>query len=305
MILGVPDDLPGAAQVIDGSTSQITSYATLLESLPVQIWDTPGLDTTLDGHYVRDKINGWLLQVSSSHCKHDPATDRPYLNLPSIQVVWCMHAGEISDPVAWQQFWAIYEECRCQGVIPMVLINQVPTQSPSDWEVQCKNQLQKLGLSAGSILLKSMRSHRGVSSPEYKADSQALSKLIRQHALQNLVGNFTVELDDLHGVDTLFYRTSLRIDSVSLQIHPRAQYANRRSTLYFRCDWVSKSESICICIVHRSDLMKHLNLCHGISGMAYNANMTCHWEGCNRSIQRKNIGRHIRERHLNLRRGMH
>ena len=87
----------------------------------------------------------------------------------------------------------------------MVLINQVPTQSPSDWEVQCENQLQQLGLSGGSVLLKCMRSHRGVSSPEYEDDSKALSKLIRQNVL---IGNFTLGFGDLHGVDTLFNRTS-------------------------------------------------------------------------------------------------
>jgi hypothetical protein len=205
MILGVPDDLPGATQVTNGSTSQITSHATLLESLPVQIWDTPGLDKALDSHYVKDNINDWLLQVSSSHYKHDRATDRSYLNLlPSVQVVWCMHAEEISDLVAWQQFGAIYEECRRQGVISMVLINQMPTQSPSDWEVQCENQLQQLGLSGGSVLLKSMRNRWGVSSPEYEDDSEALYQLIRQRALQNL----TFDLDDLHEVDTPFSRTS-------------------------------------------------------------------------------------------------
>ena len=208
MILGVPDDSPGAAQVTNGSTSQTISYATLLESLPVQIWDTPGLHKTLDDHYARDKINDWLLRVSSSHRKHDQATDRPYPNIPGAQVVWCMHAGEISDPVAWQQFWAIYEECRRQGVILMVLINQVPTQSPNDWEVQCENQLQRLGLSHGSVPLKSMRSHQGTSSSEYKDDSQALSQFIRQHALQNLRGNPTLDIDYPHGVDTLFHGTS-------------------------------------------------------------------------------------------------
>ena len=107
MILGVPDDSPGVAQVTNGSTSQTTSYAILLESLPVQIWDTPGLDKALDGHYVKDKINDWFLQVSSSHGEGGPATDHPYLNVPSVQVVWCIDAGEISDPVAWQQYWTI------------------------------------------------------------------------------------------------------------------------------------------------------------------------------------------------------
>ena len=272
MILGVPDDLPGAAQVINGSTSQITSYATLLESLPVQIWDTPGLDKALDGRYVRDKVNHWLLQVSSSHCEYNWATDHPYLNLPSVQVVWCMHAEEISDPVAWQQFGAIYEECGRQGVIPMVLINQVPTQSPSDWEVQCENQLQQLG---GSVLLQSMRSHRGVSSPEYKDGSQALSKLIRQHAVQNL-------------------RADITLDRVPFQV--RRQYANRRFDLYIRCGWVSESESTCFCIVRRSDLMKHLRLCHGVT----NSTVTCRWGGdhCNEIMQRGSVIRHIRLLHL-------
>ena len=201
MILGVPDDLPGTAQATNGSTSQIISYATLLESLPVQIWDTPGLDNALDGHYVRDKISDWLLQVSYSHCS-------PYLGAPSVQVVWCMDAGEISDPVAWQHFWIIYEECRRRGVILMVLINQVPTQSPSNWEVQCENQLQRFGLSGDSVLLKSMRSHRGVSSAGYKDDSQALCQLIRQHALQSLGGSLTLGLDHPYGVDAPFDRTS-------------------------------------------------------------------------------------------------
>ena len=207
MILGVPYDSPGAAQVTNGDTSQTISYATLLESLIVQIWDTPGLDEALDGRYVRDKVNDWVLQVSLSHRKHDLAIDHPYLNVPNTQVVWCMDAEEISDPVSWQQFWIIYEECRHQGVISTVLINQVPTQSPSDWEVQCETQLQRLGLSGGSVPLRSMRSHRGVSSPEYKDDSQALSQLIRQHALQNVRDNPT--LDHPHRVDTqAFDRTS-------------------------------------------------------------------------------------------------
>ena len=208
MILGVPGDSPGAAQVTNGSTSQTISYATLLESLPVQIWDTPGLDKALDGHYVRDKIIDWLLQVSFSHCKHDPATERPYLNVPSAQVVWCMDAGEISDPIAWEQFRAIYEECGRQGVFSMVLIDQVPTQSPSDWEVQCENQLRRLGLSRDSVLLKSMWSHQGVSSPEYTDDSRTLCQLIRRHALQNLRGKLTPDLDYPHLVDTLFNGTS-------------------------------------------------------------------------------------------------
>ena len=277
MILGVPGDSPGAARVTNASISQTTSFATFLESLPVQIWDTPGLDKALDGHYVSVQINDWLLQVSSSHGKLVPTIDHPYLNIPSAQVVWCMDAGEISDPVAWQQFGVIYEECCRQGVFSMVLVNRVPTQSPSDWEVQCENQLQRLGLSGGSVLLKSMRNHRGVSSPEYKDDSQALCQLIRQHALQNL-------------------RVDLTLDRVSLQVRPLAQVANRRFDLYFRCGWVSKSENICICIIRRSDLIKHLRLCHGVTT---DFTVTCHWGGCNQSMARGNIGRHIRMRHLN------
>ncbi|KAG6374481.1 hypothetical protein JVT61DRAFT_4524 [Boletus reticuloceps] len=204
MILGVPDHLPGAAQVSDGGTLQITSYATQLGSLPAQIWDTPGFDKTLEGHHIEDKFNDWLLQVSSSHSKHDVETDHLYLNLklPIIQVVWCMHAEEISDPAAWQQFQAIYAECRHRsGVTFMVLINQVSVQSPGNWEVQCQDQLQVLGLSASSGLLKSVRRHLGVSSPEYEDDAQTLSQLIRQHALQNHRGILTLDLD--HGVDTL------------------------------------------------------------------------------------------------------
>ena len=185
----------GVTQATNGSTSQITSHATLLESLPVQIWDTPGLCNALDGHYVKDKINNWILQVlASSRCGHDPEIDHPYFSVSIVQVVWCMHAADISDPDLWQQFRAIYEECRRQGVISIVLVNQVPTPSPSDWEVQCENQLQKLGLSGGPVLLKSMRSHRGVPSPEYEDDSRALRQFIRQYAVQNLGANFTLDL---------------------------------------------------------------------------------------------------------------
>lgn len=206
LILGVPDDMPGAAQVTNGGASQITSYATFLGSLPVQVWDTPGLDEELDGHHLRNKIKDWLHLVSSSHCKKDLETERPYLMVPlAIQVVWCIRVGEITDPVAWQQFRAIYEECRCQGVITIVLINQVPMEAESDWEVPCENQLQRLGLSVGPGLLISVRSHDGVSSPEHKDDVRALSHLIRQHARsQNLPGGFTHKLDFGHprGVDT-------------------------------------------------------------------------------------------------------
>ena len=275
MILGVPDGSPGAAQATNTSISQTTSYATLLESLPVQIWDSPGLDKALDGHYV-DKINNWFLQVSSSRGEH-PETYRPSRNIPSAQVVWCMDAGEISDPVAWQQFGVIYGACRRQEVFSMVLVNQVPTQSPSDWETQCENQLQRLGLSGGPVLLKSMRNHRGVSSPEYKDDSQALCQLIRQHALQNL-------------------RVDLTLDRVSLQVRPLAQVANTRFGLYFRCGWVSESEATCICIVRRSDLIKHLRLCHGV---ITDFTATCHWGDCNESMPRGSISRHIGMRHLN------
>ena len=210
LILGVPDDLPGAAQVTNGGTSQIASYATLLGSLPVQVWDTPGLDKELDGDRVRDKINDWLHLVSSSHCEHDLETDRPHLNVPIIQVVWCMHVGEITDPVAWQQFRAIYEECHRPGVTSMVLVNKVPMESASDWEVQCKTQLQRSGLSADSSLLKSVRTHRGVSSPEYEDDFETLSQHFCQHALriQNPKGDFTLDLDHPHGVDTFLNRIS-------------------------------------------------------------------------------------------------
>ena len=278
MILGIPDDSPGAAQLTNGSTSQTISYATLLESLPVQIWDTPNLDKALDGHSVRDKINVWLLQVSLSHRRHSPATDRPSPNVLSAQVVWCMDAGEISDPVAWEQYWAIYEECRRQGVVSMVLVNQLHTESPSNWEVQCESQLQRFGLSRGSVLLKSMRNHQGVSSPEYKDDSQALSQLIRQRALQNL------------GANSMIGRVSLRVRTL-------LQYANRRFDLYFRCGWVSKTESMatCICIIRRSDLIKHLRLCHDVA----DSTVTCEWRRCGESMPRGSISRHIRMVHLN------
>ena len=84
----------------------------------------------------------------------------------------------------------------------MVVINKVPMESASNWEVQCKNQLQQLGLSVGSSLLVGVRSHSRVSSPEYEDDFKALRQLIRQCGLQSLTGDFTLRLDYSHEVDT-------------------------------------------------------------------------------------------------------
>lgn len=236
MVLGVPDDTPGAAQVTNGfggSTLRTTSYATLLESLPIQIWDTPGFDKALDTLHVRAKINGWLLQVLSSHCKENSETTSYPNELAPTEVVWCMDAADINDPTAWQQFWAIHEEChRRRGVVSKIVINQVPTQSPSDWEVQCENQLQALGLSAGSVLLKSVRSHQGVTSSEYKDDSVALGQLIRQQALQHLpVGH---RLDHPHGVNTLLNQTSNELIALysSLTLLHASILAEVRSLLF-------------------------------------------------------------------------
>ncbi|KAI9568265.1 hypothetical protein HD554DRAFT_792453 [Boletus coccyginus] len=277
--------MPGAAQVTNGGTSQITSYATFLGSLPVQVWDTPGLDEELDGHHLRHKIKDWLHLVSSSHCKKDLETERPYLMVPAIQVVWCMHVGEITDPVTWQQFRAIYEECCCQGVITIVLINQVPMGAGSDWEVPCEIQLHRLGLSVGPVLM-SVRSHGGVSSPEHEDDVKALSHLIRQHhdASQNLPGGFTLKLDFGH--------------PRGLCVPPSDPIKN--SELFFRCGWVAiHPESMCNCIVRYSDLPSHLRLCHGIGGISHQR-VTCRWEDCNQSMRRDSILRHVGSVHLQI-----
>ena len=292
MVLGVPDNSPRAAQVTDRSTSQITSYATLFGPFLLQIWDTPGFDNAQDGHYVKGKINDWLLHVSPSYCKDDLEADHPYLNTPIARVVWCMHAGELSDLDAWQQFRAIYEECHGRSrVISMILINQVSTQSPSDWEVQCENQLERLGLSAGSIHLKSVRSHRGVSSPEYEDGCHALSQLILPH-----------------GVDT-FQPNIVRTNCISFRVPPLTWYPKAKAQINcfsFRCEWVTiHPESICngtVLFFGIADLHKHLRLCHGSQVYGPRGKVVaCHWGDCNQNMQSENIPRHIRERHLRYR----
>ncbi|KAF8127010.1 hypothetical protein EV363DRAFT_502393 [Boletus edulis] len=166
----------------------------------------------------------------------------------------------------------------------MVLINQVSVQSPGNWEVQCQDQLQMLGLSASSVLLKSVRRHWEVSSPEYEDDAQTLIRLIRQHALQNHRDILTLNLD--HGVGIL------------------TPSPDGGLVTSFRCGWVTvlsvHSESICNCIVRQSDLLKHLRRCHGIGGPD-KAFVICRWGGCNKHMLRQSLVRHVRGLHLWLR----
>lgn len=178
MITGIPDALLSGAAVVSnsysGGTSQIASYAappfgTFKRS---QIWDTPGFATISSGQQITTKINDWITRI------YHPVDSRTR----DVQVVWCIHASEIGDPGAWQQFRDVHEACRSKPIHPtLVVINQsTSTQhSDADWKMACENQLRQLDLPNSCLL--TIRRHSETSSPEYENDSQSLRQFIRQH----------------------------------------------------------------------------------------------------------------------------
>ncbi|KAN0075409.1 hypothetical protein V8E55_011432 [Tylopilus felleus] len=62
------------------------------------------------------------------------------------------------------------------------------------------------------------------------------------------------------------------------------------------CQWISNTSKICGAGVS-CKTPKHFRTCH-VKETKKTAKVSCGWKGCCRSVQRKNIFRHIREAHL-------
>jgi hypothetical protein len=82
----------------------------------------------------------------------------------------------------------------------------------------------------------------------------------------------------------------------------RAQDANASSSSTLYCDWLDEDDTLCPFEGSLEDLGKHLTSSH-LSG-AQNARGRCRWQGClKENMRRDSVWRHVRETHLNMRRG--
>ncbi|KAG2055649.1 hypothetical protein BDR06DRAFT_996009 [Suillus hirtellus] len=63
-----------------------------------------------------------------------------------------------------------------------------------------------------------------------------------------------------------------------------------------RCRW--DGGCLSVLTVDRSEVMKHLQLLHGVKSGGDKDKMPCHWDGCGKEMQKENISRHIVTVHL-------
>lgn len=63
-----------------------------------------------------------------------------------------------------------------------------------------------------------------------------------------------------------------------------------------RCRW--DGGCLSVLTVDRSEVMKHLQLLHGVKSGGDKDKMPCHWDGCGKEMQKESISRHIVTVHL-------
>ncbi|KIK40867.1 hypothetical protein CY34DRAFT_806720, partial [Suillus luteus UH-Slu-Lm8-n1] len=87
-----------------------------------------------------------------------------------------------------------------------------------------------------------------------------------------------------------------RCRTSALETHPS-------QCISFFCDWLNEDDTLCAFQGSLDDLGKHLTSSH-LSG-AQNALGRCRWQGClkENDMRRDSVWRHVRETHLNLKRG--
>ncbi|KAG2739388.1 hypothetical protein P692DRAFT_20841576 [Suillus brevipes Sb2] len=83
----------------------------------------------------------------------------------------------------------------------------------------------------------------------------------------------------------------------------RAQDAHASSSITLSCNWLDEDDTLCPFQGSLDDLGKHLTSSH-LSG-PQNALGRCRWQGClkENDMRRDSVWRHVRETHLNMRRG--
>jgi len=189
MVRRVKDKTTSAAEVSNDAhpcTLHTTSYSTQLGAgLHCQLWDTRGLDEAVDN---RDrpfmaKIVNRIRQLAFQQERELKETLRNRTRTAKPILMWCIDAIKIDVSIHWQQFRKVYVEYCEEKAIPVVVITRM-SPNMNGWEPKCRNQLQLLGLGAGSgnidVLLVGVRKHRSTSSPEYTEDCDALRGLISQ-----------------------------------------------------------------------------------------------------------------------------
>ncbi|KAF9223729.1 hypothetical protein BS17DRAFT_115294 [Gyrodon lividus] len=188
MIMGVGDE--HGAQVsndVRPCTEKTTPYITKLEgsSLQCQLWDTRGLDEASDDPSIMAMALSWFRGIPQCErelkdfCKERTKYDRGQ-TMPLF--IWCIHASKITVPVHWQQFRKAYVDYCGRKVKPVVVITQMAPKFETDWREKCEEQLRQLDLKIvpgnPSDLLVRVRKHHGISSIEYREDSQAVRDTI-------------------------------------------------------------------------------------------------------------------------------
>ncbi|KIJ58036.1 hypothetical protein HYDPIDRAFT_34563 [Hydnomerulius pinastri MD-312] len=208
MICGFEEGSEGSAKVTNDvrpCTEVATSYITPLsregKNLRYRLWDTRGLNEASDDPSIMTKaINFFcalfgvvsacerdLRAVCDEHTGRDGEKAAPLL-------IWCIHISKVGVPVHWEQFRKVYVDYCREKVRPVVVVTNVTPGRPSaksqsqtelGWEERCRKQLQQLGIGFGNVPLQGVRKYRDTSTPEYKADCQAVRDFIVSHHSSN------------------------------------------------------------------------------------------------------------------------
>ena len=78
-------------------------------------------------------------------------------------------------------------------------------------------------------------------------------------------------------------------------------------TLLHACGWINDDGTFCMESISRLTVSDHL-ITHGITNMEHDRRISCRWVGCRLrggkgEMKRESIVRHVREKHLQCRRG--
>lgn len=155
------------------------------------LWDTRGLDEAVDHPNLMDAAAKWFRQPGfglfskrqherdlKNLCRervHDQSDGEQLQSIPTVILMWCIHASKIDVPIHWQHFRRVFVEYCDRRVKPVVVITQMTPGFEKDWERRCKDQLRRLALGIGfDDILLMVRKYRDTSSPECEEDSLAL-----------------------------------------------------------------------------------------------------------------------------------